>query len=109
MGTADRAGAGLSPGRPDRYIARQGFAFARRPAGRRLGRRVRREGKVRNTPMNQKRSSRNRIATVVIGVAISVSIAAHAEDVFVKLPQANILAGKGAGSDRIAQVKKGEK
>ena len=59
--------------------------------------------------MNQKRSQRNRITAAVIGVAISVSTAAHAEDVFVKLPEANILAGKGAGSDRIAQVKKGEK
>ena len=59
--------------------------------------------------MNQKRSKRNRIAAAVIGVAISFSTAAHAEDVFVKLPQANILAGKGAGSDRVAQVKKGEK
>ena len=59
--------------------------------------------------MNQKRSKRNRIVAAVVGVAISVSTAAHAEDVYVKLAQANILAGKGAGSDRIAQVKKGEK
>ena len=43
--------------------------------------------------MNQKTSKRNRIAAAVIGVAISVSTAAHAEDVYVKLPQANILCG----------------
>lgn len=34
---------------------------------------------------------------------------ALAEDVYVKMPVANILAGKGAGTDHIAQVKKGEK
>ena len=46
-------------------------------------------------------------AAVTAGMGIAG--AAKAEEVFVKLPQANILAGKGAGAERLAQVKKGEK
>lgn len=40
---------------------------------------------------------------------LAVAAAASAEDVYVKLPVANILAGKSAGTEHIAQVKKGDK
>lgn len=40
---------------------------------------------------------------------LCIAAAASAEDVYVKLPVANILAGKSAGTEHIAQVKKGEK
>jgi hypothetical protein len=40
---------------------------------------------------------------------LSIAAAASAEEVYVKLPVANVLAGKSAGTEHIAQVKKGDK
>jgi len=55
--------------------------------------------------MNRKPKTRWLIATGIVCLAA----AASAEDVYVKLPVANILAGKSAGTEHIMQVKKGDK
>jgi uncharacterized protein YgiM (DUF1202 family) len=55
--------------------------------------------------MNRKPKTRWLIA----GGLVCIAAAASAEDVYVKLPVANILAGKSAGTEHIAQVKKGDK
>ena len=54
-----------------------------------------------------KRKKRNR--WLIASSLLCMAGVAAAQDVYVKLPVANILAGKGAGTDRVAQVKKGEK
>src|SRR3954469_573535 len=46
------------------------------------------------------------IAAAMIGAATT---AAHAEDVYVKLPAASVLSGKTARSTKLAQLKTGDK
>jgi uncharacterized protein YgiM (DUF1202 family) len=56
--------------------------------------------------MNKPKSKRR---WLIVASLLSIAVAASAETVYVKLPVANVLAGKGAGTDHIAQLKKGDK
>lgn len=56
--------------------------------------------------MNKPKSKRR---WLIAAGLLSIAVTASAETVYVKLPVANVLAGKGAGTDRIAQLKKGDK
>jgi len=45
----------------------------------------------------------------LIAASLCMATVAFAEDVYVKLPTANVLSGKGAGTDHLAQLKQGDK
>src|SRR5258706_11267500 len=60
---------------------------------------------------NEERMMKRKVKSrwlIAAGLCCMATVAS-AEDVYVKLPIANVLSGKGAGTDRVAQVKQGDK